>query len=178
MQAIVWKQKIIRILPSLALFSREKHTQQAKQETEDPLKEGYRLICPSWSSIKPFIRCHIGRCPPDKSVVIVTVAVVQLLSHIRLFETHGLQHTSLLCPSLSLGVCSNSRPLSLIMLSNHLILCHPCSSCLKFFDSLEKTLMLENIITELLYERHFRSFLLSMCTFQHTEVLSKCCCYL
>ena len=38
---------------------------------------------------------------------------------------HGLQHSRLLCPSLSLRVCSNSCPLSWWCPSNHLILCHP-----------------------------------------------------
>ena len=37
---------------------------------------------------------------------------VQLLSHVRLFVTHGLQRARLPCPSLSLRVCSNSCPLS------------------------------------------------------------------
>ena len=40
-------------------------------------------------------------------------------------RSHGLQHTSLPCPSLSSGVCSNSCPLESVMPSNHLILCHP-----------------------------------------------------
>ena len=40
------------------------------------------------------------------------VAVVQLLSCIWLFATHGLQHARILCPPLSPGVCSNSCPLS------------------------------------------------------------------
>ena len=40
------------------------------------------------------------------------VVVVQLLSHVWLFATHGLQHARLLCPSLSPRVFSNSRPLS------------------------------------------------------------------
>ena len=38
--------------------------------------------------------------------------VVQSLSHVRLFVTHGLQHARLLCPSWSPRVCSNSCPLS------------------------------------------------------------------
>ena len=39
---------------------------------------------------------------------------------------HGLQHSRLPCPSLSLRVCSNWRPLShWCPLSDHLILCHP-----------------------------------------------------
>ena len=38
--------------------------------------------------------------------------VVQLISHVWLFATHELQHTTLPCPSLSPGVCVNSCPLS------------------------------------------------------------------
>ena len=39
---------------------------------------------------------------------------------------HGLQHAKLPCPSLSPGVCSDSRPLNRsVTLSNHLNLCHP-----------------------------------------------------
>ena len=38
------------------------------------------------------------------------VVVVQSLSHVQLFVTHGLQHSRLPCPSLSPGVCSNSCP--------------------------------------------------------------------
>ena len=40
------------------------------------------------------------------------VVVVQLLSRIWLFVTHGLQQARLPYPSLSLGVCSNSHPLT------------------------------------------------------------------
>ena len=40
------------------------------------------------------------------------VVVVQLLSRVRLFETHGLQHARLPCLSRSPGLCSDSRPLS------------------------------------------------------------------
>ena len=38
--------------------------------------------------------------------------VVQLLSYVRLFVTHGLQHARLPSPSPSPGVCSDSHPLS------------------------------------------------------------------
>ena len=38
-------------------------------------------------------------------------------------QPHGPQHSRLPCPSVSLGVCSNSCPN--VMPSNHLILCHP-----------------------------------------------------
>ena len=40
-------------------------------------------------------------------------------------QPHGLQHSSLPCPSLSLGACSNSCPIESVMPSNHLILCRP-----------------------------------------------------
>ena len=40
------------------------------------------------------------------------IVVVQSLSHVRLFVPHGMQHTSLPCPSLSPGVSSDSCPLS------------------------------------------------------------------
>ena len=40
-------------------------------------------------------------------------------------QPHGLQHERLFCRSLSLGVGSNSCLLKSVMLSNHLILCHP-----------------------------------------------------
>ena len=39
-------------------------------------------------------------------------------------KPHGLQHSRLPCALPSPGVCSNSRPLSQLMPSNHLILCH------------------------------------------------------
>ena len=49
---------------------------------------------------------------------------------------HGLQHTRVPCPSLSPRVCSNSCPLSRwLTLSNHLILCHPFSSCPQSFPA-------------------------------------------
>ena len=37
----------------------------------------------------------------------------------------GLQHARLCCPSLSPTVCSKFMSIELMMLSNHLILCHP-----------------------------------------------------
>ena len=50
------------------------------------------------------------------------------LSHVWVFATHRLQHTSLPCPSLSPRVCSNSCPLSLQ--------CHPTfSSSVASFSS-------------------------------------------
>ena len=40
-------------------------------------------------------------------------------------RAHGLQHARLPCPSSTPGVYSNSCSLSLVMPTNHLILCHP-----------------------------------------------------
>ena len=40
-------------------------------------------------------------------------------------QLDGLQHTRLPCPSPTSGACSNSCPVSLVMPSNHLILCRP-----------------------------------------------------
>ena len=50
---------------------------------------------------------------------------------------HGLQHTRLPCPSPTPGACSNSCPLSLMMPSNHLVLCHPLLLLPSIFPSIE-----------------------------------------
>ena len=52
-------------------------------------------------------------------------------------ETHGLQHARLPCPSLSSSL-SLLKLMSIesVMLSNHLILCHPFSSCPQSFPGL------------------------------------------
>ena len=42
----------------------------------------------------------------------ILLFTAQSLSHVWLFTPCGLQHTRLLCPSLSPGVCSNSCPLN------------------------------------------------------------------
>ena len=42
--------------------------------------------------------------------ILISVAVVQSLSSVELFVTHGLQHTRLPCPSPTSGACSNSCP--------------------------------------------------------------------
>ena len=48
--------------------------------------------------------------------------IVQWLSYVDSLQPHGLQHARLLCPPPFPRIYSNSCPL---MLSNHLILCHP-----------------------------------------------------
>ena len=65
----------------------------------------------------------------------VQFSAIQSLSRVWLFAPHGLQHARLPCPSLILGACSNSCPLSRW--------CHPTisssvvlfSSCLKSFPA-------------------------------------------
>ena len=52
------------------------------------------------------------------------------------FQPHGLQHTRLPCPSPSPRACSNSCPLSLMMPSNHLVLCHPLLLLPSIFPSI------------------------------------------
>ena len=61
-------------------------------------------------------------------------AVVQLLSHVWLFVTHGLQHTKFPCPSPTTGACSNSCPSSWW--------CHPTisSSVIPFSPCLQSSL--------------------------------------
>ena len=55
---------------------------------------------------------------------IILIIVVQSLSHVQLFATHGLQHARLPCPSPSPRVCSHSCPLSRW--------CHPITSVTSF----------------------------------------------
>ena len=52
----------------------------------------------------------------------------------KFLPSHGLQHTKLPCPSLSLGVCFNSCPSA--MLSNHRILCCPLLLLPSIFPSI------------------------------------------
>ena len=65
----------------------------------------------------------------------LTNVVVQLLSHIWLFATPGLQHIRLPCLSLSPKVCSNSCPLSQWYNANISSSVTPVSSCLQSFPA-------------------------------------------
>ena len=61
--------------------------------------------------------------------------IVQLLSHIQFFVTHGLQHTRLPCPSPTPGACPNSCPWSRWChptISSSVV---PVSSCLQSFPA-------------------------------------------
>ena len=54
----------------------------------------------------------------------MSISSVQLLSHVRLFVTHKLQHARPLCPSPMPRVYP-LMSIKLVMPSSHLILCHP-----------------------------------------------------
>ena len=85
----------------------------------------------------------IWNVPPRKRKIEDAFVFVQSLSRIQLFETHGLQHTRLPCPSPSPRACSNACALSQW--------CHPTisssvvrfSSCLLSFPELESFPMSE-----------------------------------
>ena len=51
-------------------------------------------------------------------------------------QLHVLHHARLPCPSLFPGICSNSCPLSPVMLSNHLMLCCPLLLLPSIFPSI------------------------------------------
>ena len=54
--------------------------------------------------------CTLGKREIYFALELIEVVVVQSLSRVRLFVTHGLRHASLLCPSPFPGACSNSCP--------------------------------------------------------------------
>ena len=64
---------------------------------------------------------------------LIQFSLVQSLSHVQIFVTHGLQHARLPCPSPTPRAYSNSCPLSLL---NHLILCRPLLQPTSFFPSI------------------------------------------
>ena len=74
---------------------------------------------PSWDHLQrwtlspssPF-NVEAWMCEPQATYPHPLPFVIQLLSRVRLFVTHGLQHISLPSPPLSPGVCSNACPLS------------------------------------------------------------------
>ena len=67
------------------------------------------IFCIFWTMVSARLFSMELPLPTNYSSVVV---VVQLLSRVQLFALPGLQHTMLLCPSLSPRVCSNSYPLS------------------------------------------------------------------
>ena len=76
---------------------------------------------------------HIWKSKCEGSYVGI---VVQLLSHVWLFAASELQHTTLPCPSLPPGVCSNSCALSQWCYLTILSSVTPLSSCPQSFSAL------------------------------------------
>ena len=62
-----------------------------------------------WNLYTPFSTANTERV---KAALLRVIVAVHLLSCVQPFVTLGLQHARLPSPSLSPGVCSNSRPLS------------------------------------------------------------------
>ena len=58
---------------------------------------------------------------------------------------HELQHARLPCPSVSLGVCSNSCLLSQVMLSNHFIFCCPLLLLPSIFPSIRACSLVDSL---------------------------------
>ena len=94
---------------------------------------------------RPTLCDPIGCSPPGSSLhgilqvrTLEGVVVVQFLSHVRLFVTHGLQHARPPCPSPGQGVYSWSLlklSIKSVMPSNHLILCCPLLLLLQSFPA-------------------------------------------
>ena len=94
---------------------------------------------------RPTLCDPIGCSPPGSSLhgilqvrTLEGVVVVQFLSHVRLFVTHGLQHARPPCPSPRQGVYSWSLlklSIKSVMPSNHLILCCPLLLLLQSFPA-------------------------------------------
>ena len=74
------------------------------------------------------IRLRIHSC-------FVFIVVVQSLSRVWSLWPHGLHHARLLCPSLSPGLCSDSRPLSRGCYLTASSSAAPFSSCLQSFPA-------------------------------------------
>ena len=75
-------------------------------------------------SHSPTIKCSIRCLLPLKLIFFTQFSSVQLLSGVHSLWPQGLQHARLPCTSPTPRAYSNSLPLSWLMPSNHLILCH------------------------------------------------------
>ena len=60
---------------------------------------------------------------------------VQLLSHVQLYATQGLQHARIPCPVTNSQSLLKLMSIESVIPSNHLILCLPFSSCLQSFTA-------------------------------------------
>ena len=65
-----------------------------------------------------------------------SIGSVELFSHVRLFATHGLQHTRLPCPSSTPGSLLKLTSMQSVLPSNRFILCHPLFLLSSIFPSI------------------------------------------
>ena len=65
-----------------------------------------------------------------------SIGSVELFSHVRLFATHGLQHTRLPCPSSTPGSLLKLTSMQSVLTSNRFILCHPLFLLSSIFPSI------------------------------------------
>ena len=106
-------------------------------------KTGFITRCPAISLCSEFSEAWKSRstlpsiCGGQQcrwTVLFRALVAVQSLSHVQFFAPAWLQHARLSCPSLCLGVCSNSS--QSVTPSNHLILCCPLLLLSSVFPSI------------------------------------------
>ena len=128
--------------PSLKVFKikqiiylKKKNSPHGTEETDLLLKEITKFYYGSHSHVN--IQNSCTRCAPFFQA--------NFINYYGLFSCYvtsdslrplGLLHAWLHWPSLSSGVCSNSRPFWSVMLSNHLILHHQIPLLLSIFPSI------------------------------------------
>ena len=99
-----------------------------KNQSPHSLLMGMQMVEHCWKTDWQFfikLKIHIP---------FVAVIVVQSLSHVWLFATHGLQQVRLIYPLLPPRVWHKFMSIELMLLPNYFILCHPIPLCLHSFQ--------------------------------------------
>ena len=113
----IWELFLFPNVP--VMFPTFSSSQSSKQQTHCMKKRVMMKLHPSWGHLQrwtlspssPF-NVESWMCEPQATYPHPLPFVIQLLSRVRLFVTHGLQHIRLPSLPLSPGVCSNACPLS------------------------------------------------------------------
>ena len=95
---------------------------------------------PSARKIYAYLKLFNSKHIPSRINLVNKINMLSLFSHPVMTDSlqpHGLQHTRLLCPPLSLGVYSNSCPLSQWFYQTISSSATPFSFCLKSFPATE-----------------------------------------
>ena len=93
---------------------------------------------PSARKISAYLKLFNSKHMPSRINLANKINMLLLFSHSVMTDSlqpHGLQHTRLLCPPLSPGVCLNSCPLSQWFYQTISSSATPFSFCLKFFPA-------------------------------------------